>query len=221
MVKFVEDELAEIKKEVLDMWTLVLRQMQQAQKAVVTMDKGEAEQIAAHEKLVNSFDLKIDSMAEDFIALYTPVAVDLRFVLAMLNVNSNLERIGDYADGLARFVMRSQGEKPDGKLFEELRLPEMFTRVITMLEQAKDALEREDAALAKSVIAQDDALDGLNADAIRILTDYAAAHPEGVRMCMELNGVFRKLERTGDHINNIVEDIVFYMDAKVLKHSGK
>lgn len=221
MVKFVDDELVGIKSEVLDMWALVSRQMTAAKQAVEEMDTDRAQQIVAHEKMVNSYDLKIDSMVEDFIALYTPVAVDLRFALAMLNINNNLERIGDYAEGLARFVVRSKEARIDKELAEQLHLSEMFDRVIQMMETARTALETENLQLAKTVTEQDNALDELNANSIRILTDYATRHPETMHLCLEMNGVFRKLERTGDHINNIIEDIVFYMEAMILKHSGK
>ncbi len=221
MVKFVEDELAALKNEVLDMWTLVDQQMKEASKAVSEMNCEVARQIVAHEKMVNSFDLKIDSMVEDIIALYTPVAVDLRFVLAMHNINNNLERIGDYAEGLARFVMRSSEEPVDGDLIKALRLSDMFERVIGMLETARSAFSKSDLQLAKTVTSLDDEVDSINANSVRILTEYATAHPQSMRLCLELGGVFRKLERTGDHVNNIIEDIVFYMEAMVLKHSGK
>ena len=221
MVKFVDKELASIRDEIIDMWNLVLNQLSRASQAVAEMDESIAQKITAQEKLVNSYDLKIDSKVEDFIALYNPVAVDLRFVLAMLNVNNNLERIGDYADGIARFVIRCKDSKIDKQLFDALRLEEMFDHAIFMVETAKRALAEENISLAKSIFNEDNLLDEINADSVKILSEYAMQHPENTRICLELNGVFRKLERTGDHINNIMEDIVFYIDANVMKHEGK
>lgn len=221
MVKFIESKLVEVQNEVIDMWSLVQDQMAKARGAVMAMDSEAAKQIQVREKLVNSYDLKIDSMIEDFIALYNPVAVDLRFLLAMLNVNNNLERIGDYAESIARFVIRNEGVAIDKNLLERLHLNDMFRHAIRMIETSKRALVERNIQLAKDVADEDNMLDELNADSVRIIADYAGKNPENMKMCLELNGVFRKLERTGDHINNVLEDIIFYINAQVVKHEGK
>lgn len=104
MVKFIESELELLKKEVDEMWNLVYNQMDRAREAVLDMNVELAQQVIVREKRVNAFELKIDSDVEDLIALYNPVAVELRFALAMLKINTNLERIGDFAEGIARFV---------------------------------------------------------------------------------------------------------------------
>ena len=106
MVKFIESELILLKKEIDEMWTLVYNQLDRAGEAVLTLDKELAQQVMVRERRVNAFELKIDSDVEDIIALYNPVAIDLRFVLAMLKINTNLERLGDFAEGIARFVIR-------------------------------------------------------------------------------------------------------------------
>ena len=103
MVKFIESELVLLKKEVDEMWTLVYNQLERAADAVLTSDRELAQQVCVCERRVNAFELKIDSDVEDIIALYTPVAIDLRFVLAMLKINTNLERLGDFAESVARF----------------------------------------------------------------------------------------------------------------------
>lgn len=96
MVKFIESELILLKKEIDEMWTLVYNQLDRAGEAVLTLDKELAQQVMVRERRVNAFELKIDSDVEDIIALYNPVAIDLRFVLAMLKINTNLERLGDF-----------------------------------------------------------------------------------------------------------------------------
>lgn len=95
MVKFIESELVLLKKEIDEMWTLVYNQLDRAGDAVLTLDRELAQQVLVRERRVNAFELKIDSDVEDIIALYNPVAIDLRFVLAMLKINTNLERLGD------------------------------------------------------------------------------------------------------------------------------
>ena len=96
------------------MWKLVYQQLDNAYNAVLNADQELADKVISREKRVNAFELKIDSDIEDFIALYNPVAVDLRFALAMLKINNNLERIGDYAESIARFVIRTE-LKPENK----------------------------------------------------------------------------------------------------------
>ena len=103
MVKFIESELILLKKEIDEMWTLVYNQLDRAGEAVLTLDKELAQQVMVRERRVNAFELKIDSDVEDIIALYNPVAIDLRFVLAMLKINTNLERLG----AKNRYWMRS------------------------------------------------------------------------------------------------------------------
>lgn len=221
MVKFIESELALLKKEVDEMWTLVYNQLDRAGEAVLTLDRELAQQVLVRERRVNAFELKIDSDIEDVIELYNPVAIDLRFVLAMLKINSNLERLGDFAEGIARFVINNEEPALDVDLVNELRLDEAVQQVKSMLELAKHALQDENQEMATGVFAKDALVDEINANATSVLARYIEQHPEYALTCLNLVGVFRKLERAGDHITNIAEEIVFYIDAKVLKHSGK
>lgn len=220
MVKFVENELQTIKQEVNDMWELVHKQFENARAAVLSGDRNLAAVVIGREKRVNSFELRIDSDIEDFIALYNPVAIDLRFSLAMLNITSNLERLGDYAEGIARFVVRNEMDAQAKELVSQMGLLKMYDMVLDMLSTVFKALKDHDIEAAKSVFGRDDAIDDINRDSLDRLTEYATAHPQSVRLCLEVSALFRKLERAGDHINNLAEQTVYYIDAEVLKHSG-
>lgn len=219
MVQFIESELILLKKEINEMWNLVHHQLERAGESVMNIDKELAQQVMICEKRVNAFELKIDSDIEEVIALYNPVAIDLRFVLAMLKINSNLERLGDFAEGLARFVLKTDDMVLDKELLKSLRLKEMVDAVISMLDCTQQALIDEDLDKATSVFVKDGLVDEINADATKVLSDYIKQHPESTLACLNLVGVFRKLERAGDHITNIAEEIVFFIDAKVLKHN--
>ena len=199
MVKFIESELVLLKKEIDEMWTLVYNQLDRAGEAVLTFDRELAQQVLVRERRVNALELKIDSDVED----------------------TNLERLGDFAEGIARFVLNCKEPVLDPDLLKQLRLEEMQAQVLAMLELAKKALQEESQDLATSVFAKDNLLDEINAEATTILAGYIAKHPDSVLPCLNLVSVFRKLERSGDHITNIAEEIVFFIDAKVLKHSGK
>lgn len=220
MVKFVEDELKSIRQEILDMWTLVYDQMNNVCEAIPTVDKEKAWDVLIREKRVNAYELKLDCDIEDFLVLYNPVAVDMRFIVAMLKINTDLERIGDFAENIARFIIRQDGERIDAELLEKTRLKEMADAVLDMLATAKTALENEDLTLANTLFEKDNLVDEINAASTKALADYIGQHPEKAAFCLDFKGVFLRLERTGDHITNLAEEIVFYIDAVVLKHSS-
>lgn len=220
MVKFVDEELVKIRKEVLDMWTLVYDQMKNVCESIPQVDKEKAWDVLLREKRVNASELKLDCDIEDFLVLYNPVAIDLRFVLAMMKINTDLERIGDFAENIARFVIRQDGKPVDATLLEKLRLKEMTTCVLDMLKTSMLSLEKGDINLANSLFEKDNTLDEINANVNEVLAAYIKEHPEQATLCLDLKGVFLRLERTGDHITNLAEEIVFYIDAIVLKHSS-
>lgn len=219
MVKFIDTELKLIQSEVVRMWTLVYDQIGRTKQAVLGLDKNIAQQVSLRERLVDAFELKIDSEIEDFIALYTPVAIDLRFVLAMLKINNDLERIGDYAYSIARFVRETDAVELDAELVRRLRLEQMFSVVLEMMSGLKQSLEEMDPAHAVSVIAMDDTLDEVKSASDGILVEYAKKDSDAIPLLMGLGSIFRKLERAGDHLTNIAEEIVFFIDAKVIKHN--
>lgn len=221
MVTKVEAELDKLKKETLEMWTLVYNQLQRAGDAVLTSDKDLARQIILRERRVNAFELKIDSDVEDIIALYNPVAVQLRFTLAVLKINSNLERIGDFSEGIARFVLDFKEPSLDADLLGKLHLSEMINNVQSMLFTLYEAFEKEHSEMASRAFEMDALVDDINRQAPHILVDYIQENPEAHALdALRISGIFRKLERVGDHCTNIAEEIIFYLDAKVLKHKG-
>ena len=220
MVKFVDDELKAIRTEVLDMWALVYDQMKNVCEAITTADKEKAWDVLIREKRVNAYELKLDCDIEDFLVLYNPVAIDMRFVLAMLKINTDLERIGDFAENIARFIIKQDGTPIDAELIQKTRLKEMADQMLDMLATAREALEKEDIAMANSLFEKDNIVDEINAGATAALAEYIAANPDKAAFCLDFKGVFLRLERAGDHITNLAEEIVFYIDAVVLKHSS-
>ena len=213
MVKFIESELVLLKKEIDEMWTLVYNQLDRAGESVLTLDKELAQQVLVHERRVNAFELKIDSDVEDIIALYTPVAIDLRFVLAMLKINTNLEleRLGDFAESVARFALEEKELTLDADLVKRLRLQEMIDQVLSMLELAKRALQEESQELATSVFAKDNVLDEINANASTLLAEYIQQHPESALSCINLASVFEapRYGRRGIRTREVVREASF------------
>jgi len=219
MVKFVDDELRKMRKEMLEMWSLVNDQMNYVCEALLTGDKDKAWDVVIREKRVNAYELKIDCDVEDFLVLYNPVAIDMRFMVALLKVNADLERIGDFAENIARFVIRLGEDKLDEQLVADLQLKDMCDRVLDMLKTSMQAFENNDITLAKTLFEKDNGVDEINAKVSGVLANYVVAHPEKAELCFDFKGVFLRLERTGDHVTNLAEEIIFYVDAIVLKHS--
>lgn len=219
MVKFVDDELQKIRKEILEMWTMVGEQTGSACEAVLANDKEKAWEVIVREKKVNATELKIDCDVEDFLVLYNPLAIDMRFIVAMLKINTDLERIGDFAENIARFVIKNSEYLNDAELLGKLRLEEMTRAVLDMIQTSREALERNDISLANSLFEKDNIVDEINSQVAPILADYIKADPSKAEFCLNLKTVFNRIERTGDHVTNMAEEIIFYIDAVVLKHS--
>lgn len=219
-MKHTERELISIKDEVSQMWKLVLSQLEKSKQALLNNNIELAREVISREKRVNTFELKIDSDCENYIALFNPVAIDLRLILSLIKIGGTLERIGDFAEGIARHVLEDKCAPLTEKLNEELQLDKMFNTVIMMLSDSFDALETENTKLSGKILGYDEEVDELYRNAIYVLASYLQKVPEQIECGLKTMVLIRKLERIGDHCSNIVEEIVFYIDAKVLKHAG-
>jgi len=212
-----ELQLGLLKQELINMWNLVHSQLVKAKSSLVNFDKDLAREVVLKERRVNGYELKIDRDCENIFALLTPVAIDLRFVLAVLKINSNLERIGDIAEGIAKHVIRSEKWfKQD--LMEATKLSLMYEESINILEDTLTAFENENTVLARGVFKKDEFIDDINVNANSLIEAYLASHPQDVDQCLYALSIIRKLERVGDQAKNISEEIIFYLEAKVLKH---
>ena len=217
-MKHTEDSIRNIKKSLAEMWSLVQSQVEKSSAALLDGNKELAHEITSREKLVDSYELTVDRECENFFALLTPVAVDLRMILSIIKINNNLERIGDFADGIAHFVIHNQTEKINTELLGQLQIREMFDEVICMLKLCKSALANEDSHMAGKVFAKDTVVDRLNTENVHRLATYMEQNPDAILDGLYLHSAIRRIERIGDRCNNIAEDIIFYLDAKVMKH---
>ena len=215
---YIQQELERLKSEVLLMWDLVGSQLNRAGEALLSLDKDMAREVLYREKRVNAYELKIDSACEDIISLYNPVALDLRFTLSTMKISTNLERIGDFCEGIARYVLDYPSINIEVDLFERAGISEMVSIVKEMLQRIREAYEMESSSMAITVFDMDLRVDELNRAAMPIIAEHLKLVPERAIECLNLVSIIRRLERIGDHCNNIAEDIVFYVDAKVLKH---
>ncbi|ESU26526.1 phosphate transport system regulatory protein PhoU [Flavobacterium limnosediminis JC2902] len=215
-----DNEIRELKEELLELWLLVNLQLEKAQQSLISMDKDLAREVIANEKRVNSYELKLDRNCENVFALFNPVAMDLRFVLAVLKINSNLERTGDIAEGIAKFVKEVANDF-DKNLLELINVNEMFETSIYMMANVLEAFENEDTKMARKIFKQDEVLDKINKKASGVIAKYCKENPDNIEQALYLLSIVQKLERVGDHAKNMAEETIFYIEAKVLKHKSK
>ncbi len=210
-------ELKKLRLDMVEMFNLVLSQLEKSQQALSEFDKDLAREVRVNEKRVNSFELKLDRDCENIIALFNPVAVDLRFVLASLKMNSNLERIGDIAEGIAQFVL-SIKNAPDQNLLKATRVMEMFSTANSIVADVRTSFENEDTRLARNVFMKDELLDEINIASTSAVAEFIKNNPDKINQSLYMLSTIRKLERVGDQSKNIAEEIIFYVEAKVIKH---
>ncbi len=210
-------EIQQLRDSMKEMMELTVSQIQKARKTFLTLDKDLAREIVFYERRMNSLELKIDRDCENILALLNPVAIDLRFVLACMKINTSLERIADTAEGLARYV--SEIKNPfDAELLKKIGLEEMFDVAESMLNDVIKAFETENSSVAHGVFEQDEKLNALNMNAALVTEEFIKAHLDKTYESLFVLSAVRKMERVGDIAKNIAEEIIFYIEAKVLKH---
>ena len=215
-----DEELTQLKSEITTMWLMVISQLHKTRQSLVEFDKDLAREVVAAEKRINSLELKIDRDCENIFALFNPVAVDLRTVLAILKINNNLGRSGDIAEGIAKYTITAHLPF-DQELVEATRILEMYDETNAILEDVLKSFETDDTKLARSIFKRDELVDEINNKANVAVADYIRAHPDRIEDGLYIISMIRKLERVGDHCKNIAEEIIFNIEAKVLKHKSK
>jgi len=221
-MNLLETELGELKTELNEMTLLVKGQLEKAISAFYTFDKDLAKEIIKNEKRVNGSELIIDAKCEHILALFNPVAIDLRFVVASLKMVSDLERIGDNAKGIAQLVARSE-EPFDPAMIETFRFRAMTDITLEMLSILSESFETDNTELARTIFSKDEQVDEINVQANLALTNYVKDlnDPKKILQAIYFLSIIRKMERNGDYITNVAEEIIFYVKAKVLKHKRK
>jgi phosphate transport system protein len=216
----VDTEIGLLNDNILELMYLVKTQLEKGREAFMNFDEELALDITVNEKRVDALELKIDRDCENILALFNPVAVDLRFVMASFKINSDLERLGDHADSIAKYIM-DFGEPVHEEVIKRMRIDEMYETAIQMMSHVFSAFISEDTQLARKVFAKDKILNEINRDASRVTAELIQENGAEIQEYLYLFSIIRKLERVGDLTKNAAEEIVFYLEAKVLKHKKK
>ncbi len=215
MERLLDEHLEKLKTRVIKMCSLVDEQVQFAIKSVENNDLELAQSVIDRDKKVNKYDVKIDKICQKIFALAQPVAMDLRYIMSSLTINSNLERIGDIAVNIAENIILIK-QKPE--YYQNTKLEEMFNLTKRMLKNSIDAFIGGNPELAKEVILTDDVVDKLNAENHLILKSIMKQNPDNIEGAVALLVISRELERLADHSTNIAEDVFFIVEAQMIKH---
>lgn len=215
MERHFDEELTSLKRQILKMGGLAETMIREAVKALVQHDQELLQPIYDQENQVNHLQVEIDETCVRLIALHQPMAGDLRLLLGVSRINSELERLGDHAINIAGTVYRLLQE-PQLKPFETI--PEMVELASGMVKDSLHAFVHLDAAKARDVLSRDRALNALKDKVTAELMDYMRRDPSTISRALNLVIVARNLERMGDHAKNIAEDVVFVAEGKDIRH---
>ena len=213
-----QEELQQLKTRLLEMGGLAEDRVSSAVQALVERDAGMVDRVLAGDGPINQLHIEIDSRCFKLLALYQPMAVDLRAIVAGVKINTDLERVGDLAINIAEAVKRSMRHSPVQELIDIPRMADIAQR---MLRNALDAYVRRDTELAQAVLDEDDALDALKTQVFRELLTCMLEDPATIEPALDLILISRHLERIGDHATNIAEDVIFMVSARDVRHHAR
>jgi len=220
MTRHFVSEIERLKRHVLSLSALVEESLSSAVVALVDRNRELAREVIDADRRVDEGEIEVEEECLKILALYQPVAIDLRYVVAVLKINSDLERIGDLAVNIAeRADSLCASPEPD----VTLDFTEMAALVRNMLRKALDALVDLDVDLAREVLADDDKVDAANRHMFELVQETIQSDPtpERVGALIQLLSVSRHLERIADHVTNIGEDIIYMIEGVIVRHRSE
>jgi phosphate transport system protein len=215
MTRHFEREIDRIKKKVLTLSAMVEDSVYMAVKSIETRDLDLAQRVRDMDREIDEMEVEVEEECLKILALYQPVAIDLRFIVAVLKLNNDLERIGDLSVNIAwraKTLAKAQGQAG------LLDFSGMAEKVKLMLRKCLEALVNMDADLAREVCASDDEVDELNRTMYDKINESMRANPENFQTLLQLHSVSRNLERIADHATNIAEDVIYMIQGEIVRH---
>ena len=218
IVPHLQDELDQLKARLLVMGGEAEERVRSAVRALVERNRELAERVLEDDDLINDLDLEIDERCFKLLALRQPVATDLRVIVAGVKINSDLERVGDFAVNIAEAGLRYMEHPPVKPLID---IPRMADIAQGMLRDALDAYVALDTARARAVLGRDDELDALKGQVFRELLSFILENPAKTEPALDLILISRHLERIGDHATNIAEEVIFIVSGRDVRHHAQ
>jgi phosphate transport system protein len=218
VVRHFQEELEQLKTRLLEMGGLAEEHVRLAVKGLVERDREVIDRVLVGDEPLNALHIEIDSRCFTLLALFQPMAADLRAIVAAVKINTDLERVGDLAVNIAEAARRYIQHPPVKKLID---IPRMAGIAQTMLRDSLDAFVRRDVELAQHVLDEDDRLDALKTQIFRELLTFMLQDPATIEPALDLILVSRHLERIGDHATNVAEDVIFIVSARDVRHHAR
>lgn len=210
--------LDDLKQKLLAMGGMAERAVERAVQGFQNRDLNLCEIVLRDEAAINALEREVDELSVDLLAMQQPMAVDLRFIIACIKINADLERVGDQAVNIAERVM-DMVSHPRAEL--NIDLPRMAALSINMVRDALNAFLTADADLARSVLEKDDLVDNMNREIFEA-ADFAMIHKaETHRDALDTLIIARNLERVADHATNIAEDVIFWVRGADVRHHAQ
>ncbi len=217
MIHF-REELDELQRQLLEMAGLVESAIHQSIDALVRRDEQDAKEVLWKEALINQKDIEIDEFATRLLALYQPMARDMRFLTAVIKMNGDLERMGDLAVNITQRALSLMHDAPVKPLVD---IPRMASLAESMVRNSLDALVQRDEALARNVLLSDDEVDRLRDAAYKELVAFMQEERTTIPRAVDLMFIAHNLERIADHATNIAEDVLFLMKGIDVRHHAE
>jgi len=215
MQRHFEQALEALKTDIIRMSSLAEQAIAHSLRALFERDSVLAGEVLGRDREINAMEVKIDHAVVDLLALQQPVATDLRFILAGLKINNDLERIGDHAVNIAESALQYADREPVKPFVD---IPRMGQITKEMLRDAIDAFIHGDPLKGRAVLANDDIIDDLNKKVVRDLIALMRENPASLEQALDLIRVSRNLERVADLATNIAEEVIFITEAQNVKH---
>jgi phosphate transport system protein len=210
-----QEELSGLKQRLLAMGGLAEERVRLAMQGLVERNAGLLEEVLNGDMPVNELHIEIDDLCLKLLALHSPMAADLRAIMAAIKINSDLERVGDMAVNIGEAARRYTTHPPVKKLID---IPRMGASAQSMLRDALDSYVRGDIQLAQRVLDEDDNLDTLKTQVFRELLTIMLQDASTIEPALDLILISRHLERVGDHATNIAEDVIFMVSGRDVRH---
>jgi phosphate transport system protein len=217
MAIHLQRELDNLKKKILRESTIVEENFERAVRSVEKRDAGLARTVVDEDKAVDTMEIEVEEDCLKVLALHQPVATDLRFIVAVLKINNDLERIGDLTVNIAERSL-VLAERKDFAFTSNF--PNMMEKARAMLKNCLDSLVNLDAKLALSVCAADDEVDALYREMFDKVKTGIMQEPGRVDDYLQMLSITRHLERIADHTTNIAEDVIYMIEGAIIRHSG-
>jgi len=218
MKRHLERELDKLRKKILALGAIVEGSIEKSLLSLTRHDAQLARGVIENDHEIDQLEVEIEEDCLKILALYQPAAIDLRYVVGILKMNNDLERMGDLAVNIAERAAYL-ADKKGSKLF--LDFTKMGEKTIAMVKKALDSLIKMDAKMAEEVCAADDEVDDINRELLYLIQDYIEQNPREVKLLIHLLLVSRHLERIADKATNIAEDVIYMTKGVIIRHRAE